>query len=75
MLKNDKMHKNNILNKYALPTGALDQNSGKEVLKLFHRLNEMGNTIVMITHDLSVARNAQRILRIVDGVLYEDAGA
>ena len=54
------------------PTGALDQNSGKEVLKLFHRLNEMGNTIVMITHDLNVAENAQRIVRIVDGELYED---
>lgn len=56
------------------PTGALDQNSGKEVLKLFHRLNEMGNTIVMITHDLSVAQNAGRIVRIVDGVLREEAG-
>lgn len=54
------------------PTGALDQNSGKEVLKLFHRLNEMGNTIVMITHDLEVARNARRIVRIVDGELLEN---
>lgn len=56
------------------PTGALDQNSGQEVLKLFHRLNEMGNTIVMITHDLNVAENAKRIVRIVDGELYENAG-
>ena len=56
------------------PTGALDQNSGKEVLKLFHRLNEMGNTIVMITHDLNVAQNARRIVRIVDGELYENHG-
>ena len=53
------------------PTGALDQNSGKEVLKLFHRLNEMGNTIVMITHDLYVAKNAKRIVNIVDGELFE----
>jgi putative ABC transport system ATP-binding protein len=53
------------------PTGALDQNSGKEVLKLFGRLNEMGNTIVMITHDLTVAQNAKRIVRIVDGELLE----
>lgn len=53
------------------PTGALDQASGKEVLHLFERLNEMGNTIVMITHDLAVAQNAQRIVRIVDGELYE----
>lgn len=54
------------------PTGALDQGSGKEVLKLFHRLHEMGHTIVMITHDLSVAQHAERIVRIVDGELYED---
>ena len=51
------------------PTGALDQVSGKEVLRLFHRLQEMGNTIVMITHDLSVAQNAGRIVEIVDGRL------
>ena len=54
------------------PTGALDQTSGKEVLKLFHRLHEMGNTIVMITHDLGVAQHAQRIVRIVDGELLEE---
>ncbi len=54
------------------PTGALDQTSGKEVLKLFQQLNEMGNTIVMITHDLNVAKSAKRIVRIVDGQLSED---
>lgn len=53
------------------PTGALDQNSGKEVLRLFQELNEMGNTIVMITHDLDVARCAKRVVRIIDGQLYE----
>lgn len=40
-------------------------------MKLFKELNEMGNTIVMITHDLEVARSAKRIVRIVDGVLAE----
>lgn len=54
------------------PTGALDVNSGKEVLKLFQNLNDMGNTIVMITHDLNVAEHAGRVVRIVDGELYED---
>lgn len=53
------------------PTGALDQASGRDVLKLFEELNEMGNTIVMITHDLGVAKSAKRIVRIVDGVLSE----
>lgn len=53
------------------PTGALDQTSGKDVLKLFQELNEMGNTIVMITHDLNVAQSANRIVRIIDGRLIE----
>lgn len=55
------------------PTGALDKNSGTEVLKLFQRLNDMGNTIVMITHDLEVATHAKRIAKIVDGELTLDA--
>ncbi len=54
------------------PTGALDTNSGKEVLRLFRELNDMGNTIVMITHDLNVAKSAQRIVRIVDGELFPE---
>lgn len=53
------------------PTGALDQTSGKDVLKLFREINEMGNTIVMITHDLGVAQSAKRIVNIVDGRLIE----
>ena len=54
------------------PTGALDRSSGQDVLKLFKDLHEMGHTIVMITHDLSVAQNASRIVHIVDGQLSED---
>lgn len=54
------------------PTGALDRTTGQEVLKLFSELNSMGNTIVMITHDLSVAQHAKRIVHIIDGELYED---
>ena len=52
--------------------GAQAGNSGKEVLKLFQCLSDMGNTIVMITHDLSVAEHAKRVVRIVDGELYEN---
>lgn len=54
------------------PTGALDSASGQEVLKLFEQLNDMGNTIVMITHDLHVAQHAKRVVRIVDGELFEN---
>lgn len=54
------------------PTGALDKSSGEEVLKLFRKLNDLGHTIVMITHDLQVAKSAKRIVHIVDGELFED---
>lgn len=54
------------------PTGALDQNTGKEVMDLFKKLHSMGNTIIMITHDLGIAQNAQRMVKIVDGRLYQD---
>lgn len=52
------------------PSGALDSKMGKEVLKLFGKLNDMGNTIVMITHDLQVAKAAQRVVKIIDGQLF-----
>ena len=54
------------------PTGALDSSTGREVLALFQRLNDMGNTILMITHDLNVAKQARRVVRIVDGELFYD---
>lgn len=54
------------------PTGALDKNSGAEVLKLFENLNAAGNTIVMITHDLEVAKHAGRVVHIIDGELICD---
>ena len=53
------------------PTGALDQQSGIEVLRLFTKLHEMGNTIVMITHDMNVAKWAERTVNIIDGELTE----
>lgn len=49
-----------------------DEPTGKEVLKLFGELNQKGHTIVMITHDLNVAKSAGRIVRIVDGELFEN---
>lgn len=53
------------------PTGALDTATGKEVLNLFCELNKQGHTIVMITHDLNVAKSAQRIVKIIDGEIFE----
>lgn len=54
------------------PTGALDSSTSQEVLELFRQLNELGHTIIMITHDLQVAGSSQRIVRIDDGRLYID---
>lgn len=53
------------------PTGALDQKTGKAIIELFKSLNRKGSTIIMITHDASVAKNASRIVKILDGNLYD----
>ena len=49
------------------PTGALDSRTSREVLNFLRQLNEEGNTIVMITHDNSIAMEAKRVVRIADG--------
>ncbi len=49
------------------PTGALDSKTGREVLKLLKQLNEQGKTVVLITHDNSIAVQARRIIRLEDG--------
>ena len=54
------------------PTGALDSKSGHAIMELFQKLNEEGVTIVMITHDINVARQAKRILHIIDGEISEN---
>ncbi len=57
------------------PTGALDQKTGAQVMELFHRLNEEGRTIIMITHDSNIAKQANRIVHILDGNLSEGGEA
>lgn len=49
------------------PTGNLDSKSGTEVIKLIHQLHDEGRTIVLVTHDMELARQAQRIIIIRDG--------
>lgn len=54
------------------PTGALDSRTGAEVMELMVRLNEQGNTVVLITHDNHIAANAKRVVSIRDGLIVDD---
>lgn len=54
------------------PTGALDSKSGAQIMDLFERLNDEGVTIVMITHDKSIADHAKRVYHIIDGEISEE---
>ena len=55
------------------PTGALDSKTGREVLEFIKQLNAEGNTIVLITHDNSIAAETKRIIRIADGKIISDS--
>ena len=56
------------------PTGALDSSTGDEVLRLFRALGDMGQTVVIVTHDAKVAEKCRRIIRLLDGrVVADDA--
>ena len=54
------------------PTGALDSKTGIEVLEFIKELNDEGNTIVLITHDIGIANRARRIIKIHDGQVVDD---
>ncbi len=54
------------------PTGNLDKKTGLEIMDLFHELHKAGNTIVIITHDPSIAARAQRVIRMEDGHIWEE---
>jgi len=49
------------------PTGNLDSKSGKEIIELFHKLHREGRTIILVTHDMDLAKQAQRMIIIRDG--------
>ena len=53
------------------PTGALDSRTSKEIIDIFHELHSQGNTIVLITHDNNIAKQAQRSIHILDGQISE----
>ena len=55
------------------PTGNLDSKTSQEIMDMFHELHRQGNTIVLITHDPGVARQAERAIHILDGRITEAA--
>ena len=57
------------------PTGNLDSKTGVEIMALFDELYEQGNTIIVVTHEESIARHARRIIRIHDGLIASDGPA
>lgn len=54
------------------PTGNLDSKTGVEIMKIFHRLWQLGHTIILVTHEEDIANNAKRIIRLLDGHIIDD---
>jgi putative ABC transport system ATP-binding protein len=54
------------------PTGALDSATGNEIMALFARLHQQGNTIVLVTHEADIAMHAHRVIHIRDGKVERD---
>jgi putative ABC transport system ATP-binding protein len=54
------------------PTGNLDSRSGEEIMAAFHRIHELGNTVILVTHEPDIAAHAQRVIRVRDGKIESD---
>ena len=54
------------------PTGNLDSKTSVEIMKIFNELHKKGNTIILVTHEEDIARNAHRIIRLLDGNVHSD---
>jgi putative ABC transport system ATP-binding protein len=54
------------------PTGNLDSRSGEEIMSAFHRIHELGNTVILVTHEPDIAAHAQRVIRVRDGKIESD---
>jgi putative ABC transport system ATP-binding protein len=56
------------------PTGNLDTKSGADIIKIFDELWESGHTVVVITHDVNIAKHCQRTVKLKDGMIYNGNG-
>ncbi|MBU0701457.1 ABC transporter ATP-binding protein [bacterium] len=56
------------------PTGNLDSQSGEEIMEIFDKLHRQGSTIIMVTHEMDIAKHAQRVIHLKDGQIMEDEG-
>ena len=54
------------------PTGNLDTRTGTQIMKIFHELNDSGVTVILVTHEMDVAVQAERVIRMRDGKIVED---
>lgn len=54
------------------PTGALDSSTAGEIMDLFHELHELGQTIVIVTHDMDIAKQCDRIIELADGCIVQE---
>jgi putative ABC transport system ATP-binding protein len=54
------------------PTGNLDSKTSEEIMKIFDELNQIGNTIILVTHENDIAEHASRQVRFLDGKIVED---
>ena len=54
------------------PTGNLDSKTSDEIMKIFDELNQIGNTIILVTHENDIADHASRQIRFLDGMILED---
>ncbi|ENY72169.1 macrolide-specific ABC-type efflux carrier [Aeromonas diversa CDC 2478-85] len=57
------------------PTGALDSQSGREVLTILKELHQLGHTIILVTHDPAIAAHAERVIELKDGRVIRDSGS